>query len=121
VDAESIAAGTLIGDVAGKTVLLADDMCSTGGTLMLAASLCRDAGAKRIFAAVTHGLLIGECISRLEESPIERLFIGNTVPGTAFVEHPKVEVVSLASLFGEAVHRVLAAESVSSLFSPALV
>lgn len=119
VDAEQVLPATLIGDVRGKEVLLVDDMCSTGGTLMMAAAVCKQAGAVRVNAVVTHGLLIGGAIARLEKSPIEKLWISNTIPGTDRLTHPKIETVSVAALMGEAVDRIISAESVSSLFCTA--
>lgn len=107
---------TLIGDVQGKDVLLADDMCSTGGTLVSAAFACREKGAERIFAAVTHGLFVGRALEAIEQSPIEALFVSNTVPLEGrLTGSSKIRPVSVASLFGRAIHHTLSHESVSSL------
>ena len=117
VNARQVLPAALIGEVEGSDVLLVDDMCSTGGTLMMAAEVCQAAGAKRIFAVVTHGLLLGEAVRKLEESPIEKLWISNTVPGSDGVVHPKIETVSIASLLGKVVDRIMSDESISSLFT----
>ena len=114
---EEVSISAIIGDVKGRDVLLADDMCSTGGTLTIAAAACKGAGAKRIFAAFTHGLLVGEAIPKLIKSPIEKIFVSNTVPMIEGQEHEKFEVVSVANLFGEAIRRIISAESVSSIFN----
>ncbi len=92
------------GPIRGKTVLLVDDMCSTGGTLVKAAEVCQERGASRIFAAFTHGLLVGDAIERIEKSPIEMVFRSNTVA----LAHtsPKIEEVSVISLFGEAIKKI---------------
>lgn len=113
VDAEA-----LIGDVKGKDVLLADDMCSTGGTLVSAAKACQEKGAKRIFAAVTHGLLVGDALKKIEESPIEALLISNTVPAAEKVQQvPKIRIVSIAPLLAQAIGCIISKESISSLYN----
>lgn len=116
VTSTDVKAVTLIGDVTGKNVLLADDMCSTGGTLVSAAKACQEKGAKRIFAAVTHGLFVGDSVQKIENSPIEALFISNTVPYTErLAGSTKIKFVSIASLFAQAVHCIISQESISSL------
>lgn len=116
VDAQQVKVTTVIGAVEGKDVLLADDMCTTGGTLVSAAKACREKGARRIFAAVTHGLLVGPALERIEASPIEALFVGNTVPGNESIAScRKIISVSIASLIARAIHRIAAAESISSI------
>lgn len=93
----------LIGDVNGKDVLLADDMCSTGGTLVSAAKACREKGAKRILAAVTHGLFVGPCVELLEQSPIDVLYVGDTIELSVNAKKLKaLRSVPVASLFGQA-------------------
>lgn len=87
----------LVGEVKGKDVFIIDDMCSTAGTLVAAASLCRSSGAKKIIAAVTHGLFTKEALKKIEESPIERLFITDTVSQKSFLPS-KVEVLSVIPL-----------------------
>lgn len=93
----------VIGDVKGKNVLLADDLCSTGGTLVSAAKACREKGAKKIFAAVTHGLLVGDALKQIEQSPIEALLISNTVPLVDAASCSKIDIVSIASLLAQAI------------------
>ncbi len=108
---------TLIGDVEGKDVLLADDMCSTGGTLVSAAKACQGKGAKRVFAAVSHGILVGEAIARIEKSPIEALLISNTIPDTKrLAGSTKIRTNSVASLFGHAIRCIPAQESIASQY-----
>lgn len=103
----------LIGNVKDRNVLLTDDVCSTGGTLKSASLICKQEGAKCILAAVTHGLMIG---SAFEESAIEKMFIGNTVPLSDDVSRDRLEIVSVASLFGKAIDSILGAKSISSLY-----
>ncbi len=117
ISANSVVAATLIGDVNGKDVLLADDMCSTAGTLVSAAKACREKGARRIFAAVTHGILVGNAVEKIEKSPIEILFVSNSIPYTdRLAQLAKLKMVSVASLFAQAIHCIVCAESISSLF-----
>lgn len=94
----------IIGDVKDKTVLLPDDMCSTAGTLVKAASLCAQLGAKRIIAVVGHGLFTGDAIEKIERSPIEQVISTNSIAiPDSICNHPKIHVVSIASLLAEAI------------------
>ncbi len=101
-------------DVRGRSVLLVDDMCSTGETLVKAAEVCQREGAKRIFAACTHPLLVGEAAKRIEKSVIEKFFCSDTVPFTS--ESTKISIVSVLPLFAEAIKRTHRAESISEIF-----
>lgn len=108
----------LIGDVKGKDVLLADDMCSTGGTLASAAKACQEKGALRVFAAITHGILVGEAITKIENSPIEALLMTDTIPVNQRLDGTeKIQIVSVANLFAHAIHCILSAESISSIYT----
>lgn len=116
-DSTRVEVTTLIGDVKGKDVLLADDMCSTAGTLVSAAKVCQEKGANRIFAAVTHGLFVGSSVEKIENSPIEVLYMSNTIPYTERLDQStKIRTVSVANLFGQAIRCILSRESISSLF-----
>lgn len=102
--AEEVETVTVIGDVAGRDVLLADDMCSTGGTLVSAAKACREKGAQRIIAAVTHGLLVGDSVTRIEVSPIDALYMSNTIPYSRRLEgSTKIRTQSVGSSFAHAI------------------
>ncbi len=103
----------LIGEVKGKDVLLTDDMCSTGGTLKTAARVCKKAGAKRIFAAVTHGLFVGK---GFEDCGIEKFIMSNTLPTPKTVGKNMLEIVSVAPLFSKAIESIVGAKSISSLY-----
>ncbi len=112
--------GRIIGDVRGKTVLMMDDMITTGGTVSGAAKLCKDNGAVAVYVGATHALLCGPAVERLREAPIDELVVTDTVP----VSQEKIDavgklrVLSVAELVGEAIHRIHNDESVSSLFQP---
>lgn len=117
VSATQVAVVNVIGDINGKDVLLADDMCTTAGTLVSAAKACREKGAQRIFAAVTHGIFVGDSVDKIEKSPIEALYMSNTIPYTdRLVGSSKIRSVSVASLFGKALRCIVSQESISSLF-----
>ncbi len=113
VNADQVAKNALIGNVEGCDVLLVDDVCSTGETLKMASQVCQNAGAKRICAAVTHGLIIGNAF---EESAIEKMLMTNTVPVLEETIQKKLEIVSIAPLFGKAIEYMLGAKSISSLY-----
>ncbi len=116
-DATKVKATTVIGDVQGKDVLLADDMCSTAGTLVSAAKACQEKGANRVFAAITHGLFVGDSIKNLEASPIEALFVSDTIPlNEKAAKCSKVHPTSVASLFGQAIQCIVSAKSISSMY-----
>ena len=92
-----------VGDVKGKTVILPDDMCSTAGTLVTAANLCAQHGAKQIIAVVAHGLFTGNALEKIEKSPIDRVIVTNSIPlAEKICLHPKFSIVSVAPLFAEA-------------------
>lgn len=108
----------LIGDVKGKDVLLADDMCSTGSTLVSAAKACQEKGAKRISAAVTHGLFVDPCMELLEQSPIDVLYVADTIELNENAKKLKIlRSVSVAGLFGQALRCTLSNKSISSLLN----
>lgn len=106
----------LIGSVEGRTALIVDDFTVSAGTLCDAARVVMDRGATSVYAAVSHGLLAAPASERLAESPIERLFITDSVETQPDELSDKVEVVSVAGLFGEAIRRIARRESISVLF-----
>jgi len=108
----------LIGDVKGKNVLLVDDMCSTGDTLVRSAEVCKEGGAKRIVAAITHGLLVENALEKLDQSLIEILLITDSVPADKcqyLCKNIRLETVSVAELFAEGIKCIEFSKSVSSL------
>lgn len=107
----------LIGDVKGKDVLLADDMCSTGATLVSAAKACQEKGAKRIIAAVTHGLFIEPALELIKASPIDVIYVADTIQLNKSAKNLKfLRLVPTASLFGKAINCTISNQSISSLF-----
>ena len=106
----------LIGSVEGRTALIVDDFTISAGTLIDAARVVIERGATAVYAAVTHGLLSGNASARLDDSPIERLFMTDSVETQPGALSAKVEVVSVAGLLGEAIRRIARRESISILF-----
>ncbi|MEK2690441.1 ribose-phosphate diphosphokinase [Bdellovibrio sp. GT3] len=107
----------LIGDVAGKTAVIVDDMIDTAGTLTQAVDSLYKNGAKRVFAVATHPVLSGPAITRLKESPIEKVWVTDTIPLSEAAKNcGKIEVVSVAPVLAEAIKRIHGNDSVSSLF-----
>ena len=107
----------IIGDVKGKTVILADDMIDTAGTLCDAANaLVERAGAKEVYACATHGVLSGPAIQRLEESAIKEVILLDTIPLPEHKKCDKIKVLSVAEIFTEAIKRIYDESSVSALF-----
>ncbi|HTO70965.1 MAG TPA: ribose-phosphate pyrophosphokinase [Myxococcota bacterium] len=107
----------IVGDVDGQTAVIVDDIVSTGGSLVQTAEALRAAGARRVLAAITHPVLAGSAVKRIEESCIERFITTDTIPLHSGIEHSeKFAVTSVAHLLGEAIRRIHNEESVSSLF-----
>jgi ribose-phosphate pyrophosphokinase len=108
----------LIGDVAGRCAILVDDMIDTAGTLVAGAQVVKDAGATRIFAAATHGLLSGSAVERLRDSVIEEVVLTDTVPlPQSAVALEMFRVLSVDRILADSVHNVFVDESVSAIFA----
>ncbi|HEY1735131.1 MAG TPA: ribose-phosphate pyrophosphokinase [Methylovirgula sp.] len=107
----------VIGDVAGKTCLLVDDIVDSGGTLCNAADALIREGAKDVYAYITHGVLSGGAVARIAASHLKELVLTDTIlPTDAVLGSENIRVVSIAPLIGEAIARTAKEESVSSLF-----
>jgi ribose-phosphate pyrophosphokinase len=107
----------VIGDVDGQTCLLVDDIVDSGGTLVNAADALLEKGAKAVYAYITHGVLSGGAVARINASKLKELVITDTIQPTEAVRVARnIRVLSIATLLGEAINRTAAEESVSSLF-----
>jgi ribose-phosphate pyrophosphokinase len=107
----------VIGEVAGRTCVIIDDLVDTAGTLVGSVGALKDRGARSVVACFTHALLSGPAMSRLSESDLEHVVATDTVPlADEKVRHPKIIVLAVASLLGEAIARIHSNASVSSLF-----
>ena len=107
----------VIGEVAGRTCVIADDIIDTAGTIQKAAQALKNNGAERVLACAIHGVLSGPAIERIEKSPIDKLLITNTIPLTGDrATCQKIVVLSVARLLGQAIRSIHEETSVSSLF-----
>ncbi len=106
----------ILGEVKGKTCLLVDDLIATGSSLVEAAEALQQAGATAVYACVTHPVLSGPARSRIGSSCLKELIVSDTIPLTSEKRHPKITVLSVASLLSEAITRIHFEQSISSLF-----
>jgi len=107
----------IIGQVKDRLAVVLDDMIDTAGTLTEAARALMDKGAREVWACATHPVLSGPALKRLEDSPISRVVVSNTIPlNEKAAASPKIVSLSVAKLLGEAIRRIHMEDSVSSLF-----
>ena len=107
----------IIGDVAGKTCIIVDDMVDTAGTLCQAAGALKEEGAKGVFAYCTHPVLSGKAIENIQNSAMDELVVTDTIPlSEEAMACTRIRQVSVAGLLAETIRRVHASESVSSLY-----
>ncbi len=106
----------IIGDVAGKCVILVDDMIDTAGTLTEGATALMNAGAVKVMAMATHGILSGPAIERIMNSPIEKVIITDTIEHKNAESFSKIEVISVSGVLATSIERIHNKESISALF-----
>jgi ribose-phosphate pyrophosphokinase len=107
----------ILGEVEGKNVVIVDDLIATGGSLIEAVQALKKAKAKSIWAAITHGVLSGPALERIDKcKDLEKLLITDSIPLDDRKKHSGIQVLSVADLLGEAIKRIHNEESVSSLF-----
>ncbi|MDE2278899.1 MAG: ribose-phosphate diphosphokinase [Xanthomonadaceae bacterium] len=107
----------IIGDVAGKTCVMVDDIVDTAGTLCAAAAALKERGAKKVVAYCVHPVLSGAAMSNLEHSQLDQLVVTNTLPLSDEAKaNAKIRVLSVAELLAETIRRIAFGESVSSLY-----
>ena len=114
---QRVAAQALIGEVNDRHVYIIDDEIDTGGTIMAAAQIALQRGARSVTAACVHALLSGNASTRICESEIEELVVTDTIPLPPAKRHDKITLLSLAPLLGEAITRIHSGRSVGELFS----
>ena len=116
-DADVVEVMNVIGQVAGKTCLLVDDMIDTGGTLVRGVSALVDKGAAKILACCTHGVFAGDAISRICDSPLEQVITTNSIPLSPESQKcSKIRVLSVAKLLAGAIRSIHEETSVSKFF-----
>jgi ribose-phosphate pyrophosphokinase len=113
---ETVEVLEVIGDVANKNILLVDDLTITGRSLVEMAKTLKKRGAKEIYAAVSHGVLSEGAMARIADSDIKQMFITDTIESKFEPLPPKIEVVSVASLFAAAIRSIHDRTSISMLF-----
>ena len=109
----------IIGSVAGKNVIIIDDMISTGGSLVEAAKALKNAGALDIYANIVHPVLAGSAVERIRNSDIKELIVTNSIPLGPEKRIKKITQLSIAALLADAICRIHYNESISTLFSSA--
>ena len=108
----------VIGEIDGRTCVIMDDMIDTAGTLVKAAEVLKERGAKHVYAYCTHAVLSGPAIERISSSALDEVVITNTIPLSAAGQRcGKVRQLSVSFLFAETIRRISDGESVTSLFS----
>jgi ribose-phosphate pyrophosphokinase len=117
VSATQVESANIIGaPLKGKVVVIFDDMISTAGSVTQAARVAREHGCREVYVCATHGVLCGDAIKNLRESPIKELVITDSIPLTPEKQLPIIRVQSVASLLADAIKRIHFNESVSQLF-----
>ena len=107
----------IIGDVENKNAIIVDDIIDTAGTLSATINALKKKGAKKVFAACTHGIFSGQALERINAAPLEKIFVTDTIPRRCSAQEcPKIEVLSVAKLFADAIESIHKETSVSKLF-----
>ncbi len=114
---EEVESVHILGEVREKNLVIIDDLIATGGTLIEAVDVLKENGAKNIYAAITHGILSGDALKKIDLcKDLKELIITDTIPSDDSKKHPRIKVLSVAPLLAEAIKRIHNEESVSSLF-----
>jgi ribose-phosphate pyrophosphokinase len=106
----------VIGDVAGRTALIVDDIVDTGGTLAKVAEAIKAAGAREVLASSSHAVLSGKAVEKIEKSPLSKLIVTNSIPLPVEKRSEKIVSLSIAKLLGKAIKNIHDETSVTSLF-----
>ncbi len=106
----------IIGDIDGKVVIMLDDLVDTAGTLINAAEAAMERGATTVYTMATHPVLSDRALERIEKSAIQKLIVTDTIPLPEDYKSTKLEIVSVANIFGEAIKRIHEERSISKLF-----
>ncbi len=105
-----------IGNIKGRAAILVDDIIDTAGSICHAADGLKERGADKILACATHAVLSGDAINKIQKSAIEKLIFSDTIPLSDEKKINKIEIVSIAPLFAEAIRRIHGEESISGMF-----
>jgi ribose-phosphate pyrophosphokinase len=113
---QKVEAVNIIGDVEGASALIVDDEVDTASTMVATAEIVLRNGARKVYASATHPILSGSAVQRIEDSSIKELVVTDTIPITPEKLVPKITVISVAPLLGEAIRRIHTGQSVGALF-----
>jgi ribose-phosphate pyrophosphokinase len=113
---DSTAVMHILGEVKDKNVIIVDDIVATGSSIVEAAKALKEAGAKKIFAAITHGVLSSDAVKKINNSKIDSLAITDSIPLDKSKKSKKIKVISVDKLFADAIRRIHFEESISVLF-----
>lgn len=118
ISGSEVKSNTLVGDVEGRTVLMVDDMVSTGGTVCEAARVVMEHGARQCIVCATHAVMVGPAVERLSKSPISRIVVTDSIPIDSRLDplRDKLRVVPVGPLLGEAINHIHHNRSISALF-----
>ncbi len=107
----------LIGNVKNKNCIIVDDIIDSGGTIVNAAKALKEKGAKDVYVFITHAVLSGQAVNKIENSEIKKLITTDTIDNSKKIQGTKkIEVISIAPMISEAMKRIANSTSVSSLF-----
>jgi ribose-phosphate pyrophosphokinase len=106
----------IIGDVEGKDILIVDDLIDTAGTFVGAIEALKEKGALDIYGAITHPVLSGNALERISNSKVTKLYVTDSINTEGIEQEKKIQVITCAELFAEAIRRTYHNESISSLF-----
>jgi ribose-phosphate pyrophosphokinase len=107
----------VIGNVKDKTCIIVDDIIDSGGTIINAAKALKDRKAKEVYVYITHGVLSGEAVRKIQKSAIKKLVITDSIDNQIRVNKAKnIEILTISNLMGEAIKRISNSTSVSDLF-----
>ena len=107
----------LVGNVKNKNCIIVDDIIDSGGTIVNAAKALKEKGAKDVYVYITHAVLSGNAVEKIESSQIKKLFTTDTIDNSKKIaKSNKIEIISIASMISEAMKRIANSTSVSSLF-----
>ena len=107
----------IVGNVKNKNCVIVDDIIDSGGTIVNAAKALKDKGAKDVYVYITHAVLSGQAVDKIEKSKIKKLITTDTIDNSKKIKiGKKIEIISIAPMISEAMKRIANSTSVSSLF-----
>ena len=116
IDDKHVETMNILGEVKGKNIVIVDDLSATASSICEAAVALKKSGALKIYAAITHPVLSGPAYERIQKAPFEEFIVSDTIPLDEKKKNPKIKILSVAQILGEAIRRIHNEESVSSLF-----